>query len=121
VFIASAWLGVDLFFVLSGFLITGILLDIRDSPRYFRAFFWRRVVRIFPLYYAYLAVILFVIPEVTGESFYPKVEANQWWRTRLLGLPIPRRPGSARRELAIGGRPNVRQHVGEGARPPSTR
>ncbi len=92
VFTASAWMGVDLFFVLSGFLITGILLDIRDSPRYFRAFYWRRLVRIFPLYYAYLAVVLFVIPRVTGEPFYAKAEANQWWLwTHLSNIPLSER------------------------------
>ncbi|MBK8477975.1 MAG: acyltransferase [Opitutaceae bacterium] len=65
------WSGVDLFFVLSGFLIGGILLDHRDSPSYFRVFYLRRVCRVFPLYFLLLGLFagLMVTPLFAEPSF----------------------------------------------------
>jgi peptidoglycan/LPS O-acetylase OafA/YrhL len=62
------WTGVALFFVLSGFLIGGILLDHRDAPNYFSVFYRRRICRIFPLYYAWLILFIVLRPLIGGVS-----------------------------------------------------
>ena len=69
--LSLTWSGVDLFFVLSGFLIAGILLDQRRAPNYFRVFYLRRTCRIFPLYFLILGlfVCLAATPLFTSPSY----------------------------------------------------
>jgi peptidoglycan/LPS O-acetylase OafA/YrhL len=61
-FAGFGWMGVDLFFVLSGFLITGGLLRAKGKANYFREFYWKRTLRIFPLYYFVAIGMLFSAP-----------------------------------------------------------
>src|ERR1039457_1076220 len=70
------WTGVDLFFVLSGFLIGGILLNVRDSPRYFQTFYARRFFRIIPVYYAWIAIYL-VLAAFAGRYLSARIGSFQ--------------------------------------------
>jgi peptidoglycan/LPS O-acetylase OafA/YrhL len=75
----AGWIGVDLFFVLSGFLITGILYDAKGGEGYFRTFYLRRLLRIAPLYYGALAIFLVLLPAV-----WPGHEGLAWLRGESL-------------------------------------
>jgi peptidoglycan/LPS O-acetylase OafA/YrhL len=73
------WAGVNLFFVLSGFLITSILLESRARPRYFRNFYGRRVLRIWPVYVLLLAVVYLEAPWFIGPGIGQAIRSAPWW------------------------------------------
>jgi peptidoglycan/LPS O-acetylase OafA/YrhL len=79
--LGAGWAGVDLFFVLSGLLITTVLLDAKGAPHYYRTFYGRRALRIFPLYYGFLAAyfLLVVRQGTTGNDHYLWHEQGWWW------------------------------------------
>ena len=92
------WLGVDLFFVLSGYLITDILLKEVAKPHFLRNFYMRRVLRIFPLYYFSLVLLLFIVAPLTADRIEWKYyQDNQFflWTYLQNWLYIFKDPGRA--------------------------
>jgi Acyltransferase family len=100
----AGWSGVDLFFVLSGFLIGGILLEARDSPNYFRTFYIRRVFRILPIYYLWTP--LFALIVVVSRTLFPGHLDASWHE--LLRVPaVDSGPVAAATGSCLGGRDNT--------------
>ncbi|HEX4757887.1 MAG TPA: acyltransferase [Terracidiphilus sp.] len=72
------WAGVVLFFALSGFLITSILLTTRDTPRYFHNFHARRALRIWPVYILVLVMVYLNAPWFIGPSVWGAIKTAPW-------------------------------------------
>jgi peptidoglycan/LPS O-acetylase OafA/YrhL len=75
---SGGWAGVNLFFILSGFLITGVLLETKNRPDYYRRFYWNRILRIVP---AYCSVLLLLA--LLGRFATPGHQVSSW---QFLGL-----------------------------------
>lgn len=73
------WAGVVLFFALSGFLITSILITTRDRPHYFHNFHARRALRIWPVYLLVLAIVYLNAPWFIGPTVWDAIRTAPWW------------------------------------------
>jgi peptidoglycan/LPS O-acetylase OafA/YrhL len=90
----AGWVGVDLFFVLSGFLITWKLVQAIDAPNYYLAFYWRRIVRVVPLYMVILVFIFFIfpllVPSLITSSYHHLLNTQMWHWTFTQNFYIAR-------------------------------
>jgi peptidoglycan/LPS O-acetylase OafA/YrhL len=86
----AGWVGVDLFFVLSGFLITGILFDTKQNQRFFRNFYMRRTLRIFPLYYGVLIFVFLILPKFVpiSNNYQSLLNDQGWYWSYLTNISI---------------------------------
>ena len=91
-FFYVGWIGVQLFFVLSGYLITRGLLQTQGQPGYFKHFFLKRVLRIFPLYYASLLLFLVILPATGLIPERPMLHSPLWIWTYLSNWTTPFEP-----------------------------
>jgi peptidoglycan/LPS O-acetylase OafA/YrhL len=87
------WCGVDLFFVLSGFLITQLLRSSRGSRGYFSAFYGRRALRILPAYYGFLVVLVLAAPLLGPRDEAAVLRAHQPWYWAFLVNVLVMRDG----------------------------
>lgn len=71
--------GVSIFFVLSGFLITRILMQTKDNARYFSDFYIRRALRILPLYYLFLIIYYYIAPILQHTAVVPFSNQAYYW------------------------------------------
>src|SRR5215470_1709075 len=82
---AMGWTALDLFFVLSGFLVGGILMDARESPSYFKTFYLRRVFRIVPVYFAWVLLYVLIaafasdlVVKLSNSGLRPPLDFSIW-------------------------------------------
>ncbi len=89
-FFSFGWTGVDLFFVLSGFLITGKLVESLGAEHYFRTFYIKRILRIVPLYYIILllffVIIPLLLPSIVSASFKELLQKQIYYWTFVVNI-----------------------------------